>query len=591
MSYLENNNDDKGNEQDYIIEDNNDDEQGLYNLHSLSEEFNKLEKKNEPLNVEELKNNLEILENNEYINNYINDLKEYYTRHLNNSYQNFRKCLNKLEELIRRNGSNRIKAGMLKEIIDDSIFYEREKQIMNFIKEIKETQTQKEKIKNELKQNEINNIAKKLENELNKKKNYKKISRELTVTLDKKNSEIIELNKKISILEQEKNESGKLLQKKREELQNLKNDCTKIENEKIELEIKYNNLFEENKSLEKINQNYENNKKILYQGLEQEKKKIIENTTKEINMKWAKNLKEKISEIKNIKNTINSIKNDYKKKYDEFISTYKNSIILIQKKILQYDNQNKEQIKSIEKKYEKHLNEQLIVINKLKRQNEDLLNKKNEDNIDSQRRVFKINELENEMSNQKAVIKKLKNDLDIKTKENNIINEKNLLIVKNLNNFLLMITKLKKKYLSIIFTLKTQINNIKDLYANDISHMLNLNSNTNNNINILNNKTIQLQQENEELREINDKIQIKLNQLIEDNEQKNNSINQLNEELLIRQQKINNLHNVFNKSISSYSNGIKNIQIAQKLDNDVQELIEKAKNQMSTISNYNTDNL
>ena len=380
MSYLENNNEDKGNEQDYIIEDNNDDEQGLYNLHSLSEEFNKLEKKNEPLNVEELKNNLEILENNEYINNYINDLKEYYTRHLNNSYQNFRKCLNKLEELIRRNGTNRIKAGMLKEIIDDSIFYEREKQIMNFIKEIKETQTQKEKIKNELKQNEINNIAKKLENELNKKKNYKKISRELTVTLDKKNSEIIELNKKISILEQEKNESAKLVQKKREELQNLKNDCTKIENEKIELEIKYNNLLEENKSLEKINQNYENNKKILYQGLEQEKKKIIENTTKEINLKWAKNLKEKISEIKNIKDTINSIKNDYKKKYDEFISTYKNNIILIQKKILQYDNQYKEQMKSIEKKYEKHLNEQLIVIDKLKRQNEDLLNKKNEDN-------------------------------------------------------------------------------------------------------------------------------------------------------------------------------------------------------------------
>ena len=310
MSYLENNNEDKGNEQDYIIEDNNDDEQGLYNLHSLSEEFNKLEKKNEPLNVEELKNNLEILENNEYINNYINDLKEYYTRHLNNSYQNFRKCLNKLEELIRRNGSNRIKAGMLKEIIDDSIFYEREKQIMNFIKEIKETQSQKEKIKNELKQNEISNITKKLENELNKKKNYKKISRELTVTLDKKNSEIIELNKKISILEQEKNESNKLLQKKREELQNIKNEQTKIENEKIELEIKYNNLLEENKSLEKINQNYENNKKILYQGLEQEKKKIIENTTKEINMKWAKNLKEKISEIKNIKNTINSIKNE-----------------------------------------------------------------------------------------------------------------------------------------------------------------------------------------------------------------------------------------------------------------------------------------
>ncbi len=63
---------------------------------------------------------------------------------------------------------------MLKEVIDDNIFYEREKQIMNFIKEIKETQAQKEKIKNELKQNEINNINKKLETELNKKNIIKK---------------------------------------------------------------------------------------------------------------------------------------------------------------------------------------------------------------------------------------------------------------------------------------------------------------------------------------------------------------------------------------------------------------------------------
>ena len=205
--------------------------------------------------------------------------------------------------------------------------------------------------------------------------------------------------------------------------------------------------------------------------------------------------------------------------------------------------------------------------------------------------VFKISELENEINNQNLIIKKLKKDLDTKNKENSIIKEKNLLIVKNLNNFLLMITKLKKKYLSIIFTLKTQITNLKDLYVNDISRVITLNQNSNNNINILTNKINQIQQENDELREINEKIQVKINQLIEENEHKNNSINQLNEELLIRQQKINNLHNVFNKSISSYSNGIKNIQIAQKLDNDVQELIEKAKNQMSTISNYNTDNL
>ena len=598
-SEKENENENQNNKEENInndikIKSNN--QKGLYTMHSLSEEFNTLEKKSfmknndTPMKFEELKNNENTI-NNEYITEYINDLKEYYSLHLKNSYQNFRTCLNKLEEILKKNGNNKITASMLKEIIDDSIFFEREKQIMNFIKEIKETQAQKEKIKNELKQNEINNITKKLENELNKKKNYKKISRELTVTLEKKNSEINECNKKISILEQEKNENNKLIQKKREELQKIKNDYTKIENEKIELEIKYNNLLEENKSLEKINQNYENNKKMLYQGLEEEKKKLIENIVREINTKWSQKIKEKISQIKNLKKNIILIKNDYKNKYTEFLNEYKSSLILIQKKIAQYDNQYKEKIKSVEKKYEKYLNEQLVLNNKLKRQNEELIAKKNEETIDSQKLIFKIKELESETSNQKTLIKKLKNDLEIKSKENNVISEKNLVIVKNLNNFLLMITKLKKKYLSIIFTLKTQINNVKDLYVNDISHLMNLNNNTNNNINILNNKIAQIQQENDELREINEKIQQKLNQLIQENELKNNSINQLNEELLIRQQKINNLHNVFNKSISSYSNGIKNIQIAQKLDNDVQELIEKAKNQMSTISNYNTDNL
>ena len=598
-SEKESENENKNNKEENINDDikiKSNNQKGLYTMHSLSEEFNTLEKKSfmknndTPMKFEELKNNENTI-NNEYISEYINDLKEYYSLHLKNSYQNFRTCLNKLEEILKKNGNNKITASMLKEIIDDSIFFEREKQIMNFIKEIKETQAQKEKIKNELKQNEINNITKKLENELNKKKNYKKISRELTVTLEKKNSEINECNKKISILEQEKNENNKLIQKKREELQKIKNDYTKIENEKIELEIKYNNLLEENKSLEKINQNYENNKKMLYQGLEEEKKKLIENIVREINTKWSQKIKEKISQIKNLKKNIILIKNDYKNKYTEFTNEYKSSLILIQKKIAQYDNQYKEKIKSVEKKYEKYLNEQLVLNNKLKRQNEELIAKKNEETIDSQKLIFKIKELESETSNQKTLIKKLKNDLEIKSKENNVISEKNLVIVKNLNNFLLMITKLKKKYLSIIFTLKTQINNVKDLYVNDISHLMNLNNNTNNNINILNNKIAQIQQENDELREINEKIQQKLNQLIQENELKNNSINQLNEELLIRQQKINNLHNVFNKSISSYSNGIKNIQIAQKLDNDVQELIEKAKNQMSTISNYNTDNL
>ena len=583
----------ENNQNDFKLNNNND--LGLCTLHTLSEEFNSLTKK--PQNKENLKQdenqNINILNNDISLNNnYINELKEYYQRHLNDSYQNFRTCLNKLDEVARKHNNTKITASMLKEIIDDSIFYEREKQIMNFIKEIKETQAQKEKIKNELKQNEINNINKKLETELNKKKNYKKISRELTVTIEKKNLEISELQKNISIMEQEKKENSKLIQKKREEFEKLKKDYSTLETQKIEIEIKYKNLLEENQSLENINKNYEKDKKILYQELDEEKKKLKENYVRQRDAAWGAKLKEKIPEIQNLKQLINSLKNEYKKKYDEFINQYKNSLLLIQEKITEFDNQYKENIKKIEKKYEKHLNEQLLINNKLKRQNEELLNKKNEDNIDSQKMTFKISELENEIENHKSIIEKLKNDLNKKNKENTAINDKNLLLVKNLNNFLLMLTKLKKKYLSIIFTLKTQINNIKDLYINDISRIMSINNNNvNSNINLLNNKINQLQEDNDKLREINEKMQMRLSQLIEENEEKNNNINQLNEELLIRQQKINNLHNVFNKSISSYSNGIKNIQIAQKLDNDVQELIEKAKNQMSTISNYNTENI
>ena len=574
---------------------NNNNDLGINTLNTLSMEFNSLTKKalDKGDNNKNYINTIYTLNNEATINNnYINELKDYYQRHINESYSNFRTCLNKLEGIARQNNNNKITASMLKEIIDDNLFYERERQIMNFIKEIKETQAQKEKIKNELKQNEINNISKKLEIELNKKKNYKKISRELTVTLEQKNLEINELQKLISIMEQEKKENSKSIQKKREEYEKLKKEYAALETQKIEIEIKFKNLIEEKLSLEKINQNYERDKKLLFQGLEEEKKKFKENFVRESGAMWTNKLKEKIPDIQNIKRLMITLKNEYKMKYNEFLLQYRNALPMIQEKIIEFDNQNKENIKKIEKKYEKHLNEQFLINNKLKRQNEELLNKKNEDNLDSQKMVFKINELQNEINNQKATIEKLKIDLDKKNKENTAINDKNLLLVKNVNNFLLMLTKLKKKYLSIIFTLKTQINNIKDLYVSDISRVMSLNNNNiNNNINLLNNKVNQLQNENDELREINEKMQMKLNELIEENEQKNNNITQLNEELLIRQQKINNLHNVFNKSISSYSNGIKNIQIAQKLDNDVQELIEKAKNQMSTISNYNTENL
>ncbi len=57
-------------------------------------------------------------------------------------------------------------------------------------------------------------------------------------------------------MEKEKKENSKSIQKKREEYEKLRKDYTTLETQKIEIEIKYKNLLEENQSLEKINQNF-----------------------------------------------------------------------------------------------------------------------------------------------------------------------------------------------------------------------------------------------------------------------------------------------------------------------------------------------
>ena len=669
-------------------------------MNTLSEEFNTISKN---------KMITDNLLNNQFSNDeYIKDLKYFYQKHFNDLFTDFKSCLDKLEDVARQNRNNKITGSLLKEIINDKLFYEREEQIANLIAEINETKKQKEKIKLEIFQAELESMKKKYEIELNKKNKYKDNVRTLQAAVEEKKNEIAKLQTKINVFSDN-------LQKKREEFEKLNKNVSQFEKEKVEFEIKYKNIEEENKSYENILKNFENNKEILkknyeidkekiIQGYENEKKTLIQNfneekekllqqcetekekilqeaetekekilqeaetekeklaqqykiekeklleksetdlenlsqqfktekekilqesnteyekllkqsntekekilqqfntekkkllqqfdnenqelkrkITSQYKMQFNIILKEKLLEIQDIKECITTIKKEYKIKYNEFISQYKNSISLIQSKILEYDKICLNQLKSIEKKYDKHLNDQLVLNNKLQRQNEELISKKNETDSDSQKLQNKITELETELKNNKIALEKLQKDLDSKNKENISINDKNLLLVKNLNNLMLMLTKLKKKYLSIIFTLKTQINGVKDLYINDMKIMVSTtNTNANNNMKILNNKLTILQGDNMELREMNEKMQARLNQLIDENEQKNRNINHLNEQLLIKQQKINNLHNVFNKSISSYNNGIKNIQIAQKLDNDVQELIEKAKNQMTT---------
>ena len=146
-----------------LNQNNNSIFQPKYNINTLgylSKEFMYISKK--PEEFRELlnqKNNIEMqntLNNNCNQNMNINpnmmnknfflNLRKSYENHINDLYSNFKLCLNKLEEIACVYG-NKLTGNIVKEVIDDNLFYQKENQIQNFINEISELKKQK-KIKN-----------------------------------------------------------------------------------------------------------------------------------------------------------------------------------------------------------------------------------------------------------------------------------------------------------------------------------------------------------------------------------------------------------------------------------------------------------
>ena len=155
--------------------------QPKYNINtlgSLSKEFISISKK--PEDFKELMNQNNNIEMNTLNNNFnqnmqINpnlldkrfffNLRQSYENHINDLYTNFKLCLNKLEEIASIYG-NKITGNMIKDVIDDNLFYQKENQIQNFINEISELKTEKERNNEE----EINKLKKSYEIEFNKEK-------------------------------------------------------------------------------------------------------------------------------------------------------------------------------------------------------------------------------------------------------------------------------------------------------------------------------------------------------------------------------------------------------------------------------------
>ena len=79
--------------------------------------------------------------------------------------------------------------------------------------------------------------------------------------------------------------------------------------------------------------------------------------------------------------------------------------------------------------------------------------------------------------------------------------------------------------------------------------------------------------------------------LIMENDSKKEQIDtmkmEFNKIILVKDKKIKNLQNIVNQSLNSYNNGMHSIKIAKKLNNDVKQLMEKAKNNDITLTSNN----
>ena len=230
--------------------------QPKYNINtlgSLSKEFMSISKKPEELkellnqnyvNTNTLNNNFNKntnIEPNVFNKNFFINLRQSYENHINDLYSNFKLCLNKLEEIACIYG-NKITNNMIKDVIDDNLFYQKENQIQNFINEISELKTQKEKNK----EDEINNLKRSYEIEFNKEKennnkiikdlnnnliSYEEQNNELNKKVEKNNNEIDRLQKVISVMEIDLNENDRILKDKIKENEELKSNFSNIQSE------------------------------------------------------------------------------------------------------------------------------------------------------------------------------------------------------------------------------------------------------------------------------------------------------------------------------------------------------------------------
>ena len=538
-------------------------------------------------------------------NSKINLLKKNYDNRLNNLFINFTKTINNLTK------------DNAKELINDVIFKEKEKVIADLYEQNAIIKNEYEENKNEM--SRLQEIISALEIDLHK--TQKK--------LDLKNEEIKKLNEIVSKQQAENFDLNLKIKGLLEQIENDKNDNKYInlskdlnfsignigigdialasaqEKSVLQLteELKELNKLKDNKDdMNDINDNFtcstlnsnntnkyediinnlKNNNKELEQELNLRLKEIKE--LKESNKKYQIELDNNLSEFSKLNN---------KYKLNEQIT------ILLRSKI--------SSIKSEFKSFQKFVQDKLNIYNKdnqsiIKIINQNLFNyfkinnsNNNPDNntrnkINSQKNIqelyeqINIYEANNKSLNKKCIayekenqnlvgeINKLNNEIQIMNQKLNIYQNSD-----NIEN-----TNVIKKYKTIM---KNKIYIMRNKYIQQIGELKTMISVLNCGMKKYNSIIIQYS--------INKNNEEKKNKLIEEMQKKINGMKMNQEEYIKalnrKNKKIKELQSSLKNSLANFSSGLKNIKIANLLDNEVKEVLKKSKENKDNEKNNNEE--
>ena len=546
-------------------------------LKILTEEWNK-KFQSDKNNYENIIYNLE-----EKFKNEIDNLNENHSKEIENLKNNIT-LLKQRDELLNNFEKNYIKISEHEKIIDELVKEKKDKLEKEFNEKKKliedEYKNKLMKMENEKKM-EYDFLTENIKNNLIKEQNYNnELKNKLLLAENKNNALILEINNYKEEISKNKN----IFNDMNKDIQDLKNKYDLKQKDYEQLINEKNNLNKEIAILKgkevNINKNElelkkeinnSNNLKIKISELDN----IINESNEKIKSLEAKNLEYKLNLennqktnirllnlIKNLKKAINNIKNEYIKSYNNLKNKNDETTIFLISKIKNYENNYQLKLIEIEKKYQKYLSEQIRLNNKLERENKDLISEKNNNNIKSRDLLFKKIELENEIKNYISLNEKLKLELDNKNNEYEAISNKNKLMIKSfrnhVNNLILTITKLKKKYQSDIYLLKSQINDLIQLFENNIIK-----------------KDF----------EIKNYMKNKINQLYRENQKSSKSINKLNQEIIKKDKDNYNLKEAYSKLKISYNNIIKKPETSEKILNG--KVIEKDKIKNNINQNLN----